>query len=115
MSDTRTDREELAQTMMDDPGWALSAAWERVAFYEMADRVLAAGFRRHTENVFELNASPGEIHHAVDVLRDLDVTDGDWEYGDYEATHVSGFRFIPADGYMPVHLRPDIGEDRVDI
>lgn len=62
-------------------------------------------------NTFPLTATPEEIHAAVDVLRDLGVTDQEWEYTDFEAEHSSGFRFIPADGYMPDELRPDIGVD----
>jgi hypothetical protein len=118
MSDTRTDREELA-AVIEPRAWLDSSIYGiykslRTESLATADRILAAGFSRHTENTFTLNASPEEIHRAVDVLRDLDVTDGDWEYGDHEATHVSGFRFVSDPRHMPVELRPDIGEDRVD-
>jgi len=113
MSDTRTDREELARLVYpfwDE--WVARGDDEDLTFEnERIDAILAAGFARQTTNTFTLTASPARIHEAVDALRDLGVTDTGWEYTDYEAIHHSGFRFVSADGYMPEELRPDVGVD----
>jgi hypothetical protein len=120
MSDSRTDREALARVIFENGAmrkrfgaypWSRQPKSTHEIYRSEADVILAAGFTRHTENVFELTATPAQIHAAVDVLRDLNVTDTNWTYTDYEAEHVSGFRFVSADGYMPEELRAYPGDE----
>jgi hypothetical protein len=90
------------------PGGVIALDWW------MAEHIADALDALDIGNTFTLTAPPDGIHAFIDTGADLGVFNADdWEYGTYEATHVSGFRFIPADEHMPDHLRPDIGEDRL--
>jgi hypothetical protein len=61
--------------------------------------------------------TPEEIHAAADVWCDLDFWDrADLEYTEYGIEHIpSGATISPDHAHLPDELRPDIGEDRVDI
>jgi hypothetical protein len=115
MSDTRTDREELGQTvlhtLLSTPHPPFGGA---MALY-VADAILAAGFARHTPPAATIAVphTPEEIHAAADVWCDLDFWDKDHlEYTPDGVLHLASNVNITADReHLPVELRPDIGVD----
>jgi hypothetical protein len=117
MSDTRTDREELARLILDSMENGTDT-WQECAT-EAADAILAARFARRLPrpSTIAVPHTPEEIWAAADVWCDLDFWDKhDLEYTEYGIEHIpSGATISPDHAHLPVELRPDIGEDRVDV
>jgi hypothetical protein len=117
MSDTRTDREVLGQTvlhtLLNTPHPPFGGA---MALY-LADAILAAGFSRHTPPAASIAVphTPEEIWAAANVWCDIDFWKStELEYTEDGVLHLaSNVSITPDPRYMPVELRPDIGEDRL--
>jgi hypothetical protein len=122
MSDTRTDREELARLVF--PLWErwvvrmpVGADPERYfeSEYQAVDAILAWSNARHipAPSTIAVPHTPEEIHAAADVWCDLDFWDKDHlEYAPDGVLHLASNVNITADrDHLPVELRPDIGVD----
>ena len=121
MSDTRTDREKLGQTILHALLNSPHPPFGGDMALHIADDVLASDFQRirppkPLPASIAVPHTPEEIKAAADVWCDLDFWDRtDLEYTDDGVLHLaSNVNITPDDEHMPDELRPDIGEDRVD-
>jgi hypothetical protein len=122
MSDTRTDREELARLVFPLwDGWVVrmpvGADPERYfeSEYKAVDSILAAGFARRipAPSTIAVPHTPEEIWAFADRECDANFWNKDHlEYADDGVLHLASNVNITADReHLPVELRPDIGVD----
>jgi hypothetical protein len=112
MTDTRTDREELARLICET-----LEPYKGEMPYDLglADVILAAGFARRipAPSSIAVPHTPEEIWAFADRECDLDFWDKDHlEYTPDGVLHLASNVNITADrDHLPVELRPDIGVD----